>query len=242
MESLFARRAVIVLLMADLPPLNEATSGERIPGSQKQGRARDAKRETGAGSEIIVSLLDDVLVAFDNCSHVRLRGITLEATRTSGVFMTRGEDNVLERPRLAVDVPFSRVVGAVAGRGQPFGQEFRPGGPRAGGAPLPIGQGGAMNRLGIVAREQRRPRGPAPRGVVALREAHSPGGQAVEVRRVDLAAMRAQVGKPEVIGEDDDDIRSARSRIGCQSRRRHACADDRKSPATHRPISAITSA
>lgn len=50
-----------------------------------------------ADSEIIVSLLDDVLVSFENCSHVRLRGITLEATRTSGAFVTAGEDNVLDR-------------------------------------------------------------------------------------------------------------------------------------------------
>ena len=32
----------------DLPPLNEATSGARIPGGRNQGRVRDAKRETGA--------------------------------------------------------------------------------------------------------------------------------------------------------------------------------------------------
>lgn len=48
-------------------------------------------------SEIIVSTLNDVLVALENCSHVRLRGLTLEATRTSGVYIERGEDNVIER-------------------------------------------------------------------------------------------------------------------------------------------------
>lgn len=48
-------------------------------------------------SEVVVSLLNDVLVAMEGCSHVRLRGLTLEATRTSGVYIERGEDNVIER-------------------------------------------------------------------------------------------------------------------------------------------------
>ena len=47
-------------------------------------------------SEVLVSTLNDVLVAMENCSHVRLRGLTLEATRTSGAYIERGEDNVLE--------------------------------------------------------------------------------------------------------------------------------------------------
>jgi hypothetical protein len=48
-------------------------------------------------SEVVVSILNDVLVAMENCSHVRLRGMTLEVTRTSGVYIERGEDNVLEK-------------------------------------------------------------------------------------------------------------------------------------------------
>ena len=47
-------------------------------------------------SEAVVSTLNDVLVAMENSSHVRLRGLTLEATRTSGAYIERGEDNVLE--------------------------------------------------------------------------------------------------------------------------------------------------
>ena len=47
-------------------------------------------------SEVAVSILNDVLVAMENCSHVRLRGLTLEDTRTSGVYMEKGEDNVIE--------------------------------------------------------------------------------------------------------------------------------------------------
>lgn len=48
-------------------------------------------------SEVILSTLNDVLVAMENTSHVRLRGLTLEATRTSGVYIERGENNVLEK-------------------------------------------------------------------------------------------------------------------------------------------------
>ena len=47
-------------------------------------------------SEVVVSTLNDVLVAMENCSHVRLRGLTLEDTRTSGAYIDRGEDDVLE--------------------------------------------------------------------------------------------------------------------------------------------------
>ena len=50
-----------------------------------------------ANSEVVVSTLNDVLVAMEGCSHVRLRGLTLEATRTSGVYIERGEGNVIER-------------------------------------------------------------------------------------------------------------------------------------------------
>ena len=47
-------------------------------------------------SEVVVSLLGDVLVAMEHCAHVRLRGITLEATRTSGAYLEGGRDNILE--------------------------------------------------------------------------------------------------------------------------------------------------
>ena len=50
----------------------------------------------GPKSEIVVSMLNDVLVAMEGCSHVRLRGLTLEASRTSGVYIERGEANIIE--------------------------------------------------------------------------------------------------------------------------------------------------
>lgn len=47
-------------------------------------------------SEVLVSMLNDVLVAMEGCSHVRLRGLTVEVTRTSGIYIERGEDNIVE--------------------------------------------------------------------------------------------------------------------------------------------------
>jgi len=42
-------------------------------------------------------MLNDVLVALEGSSHIRVRGLTLEATRTTGVYIERGEDNVIEK-------------------------------------------------------------------------------------------------------------------------------------------------
>ena len=36
------------------------------------------------------------MILMANCSHVRLRGLTLEATRAGGIYIERGEDNVIE--------------------------------------------------------------------------------------------------------------------------------------------------
>ena len=47
-------------------------------------------------SEVVLSMLNDVLVAMEGSSHVRLRGLTLEATRTSAIYIERGEDNIVE--------------------------------------------------------------------------------------------------------------------------------------------------
>jgi hypothetical protein len=50
----------------------------------------------GDTSEVRLSELDDVLVAVADASHVRLSGLVLEATRSSGVAIVGGEDVVLE--------------------------------------------------------------------------------------------------------------------------------------------------
>ena len=60
----------------------------------------------------------------------------------------------------------------------------------------------------IHAAQQYGARGRATRVRVEVCEAHAFPGQVVEVRRLDLAAERAQVGEAEVVAEDDDDVRS----------------------------------
>ena len=61
----------------------------------------------------------------------------------------------------------------------------------------------------IDAREQHRSRGRATRVRVEVREAHAILRQRVEIRRPDLTAERAHVGKPHVISQDNDNIRFA---------------------------------
>jgi hypothetical protein len=64
-------------------------------------------------SEIVVSMLSDPIVAFEGSSHVRLRDLTLEATRTSAVYMEGGEDNIVANCELRN----CGVVGAQIGMG-----------------------------------------------------------------------------------------------------------------------------
>ena len=59
----------------------------------------------------------------------------------------------------------------------------------------------------MESRHQGRPRRAAERTVVELREAHAAGGQAVQIRRLDLAAVTAEVGVAQVIGQDQHDVR-----------------------------------
>ena len=61
--------------------------------------------------------------------------------------------------------------------------------------------------LRVVAGEQAASGGSAAGGGVALREAESAGGEGVEIRCVDVAAVAAGVGKSHVVGEDDDEVR-----------------------------------
>ena len=83
-----------------------------------------------ARSEAIVSVLNDVLVAMEGCSHVRLLGLVLESSRTSGAYIEGGEDNVLEN----CIIRNTGVVGVQIGRGW---QEPPKDGPRDNvGAPL----------------------------------------------------------------------------------------------------------
>ena len=120
------------------------------------------------------------------------------------------------RERQPVDVPLARVIAAVAGGPEELGQELRPWWTLS---LRPTGEGLvavtgreriAMNRLWIKPGEERRPARPAAGGVRGLGEPQSSARQPIEVRRIDLAAIRAEIGEAEVVGEDHHDIRPGR--------------------------------
>ena len=125
----------------------------------------------------------------------------------------RGGDLV----RRLAQVPLADHVGVVAGIPEQLRQRgdavvevaFVPDG-----APL-VGRGPLVHvaqavQVRVDAGQQRGSRGRAARVRVEVREAHAVLGQRVEVRGPDLAAERAHVGVPEVVAEDDDDVRPAR--------------------------------
>ena len=150
------------------------------------------------------------------------------------------------RQRRSVDMPFARVVGAVARGFQELGKEPGPRGTRSlGPAAKPLAavagrQRIATNRLRIEAGEERRPARPAAGCVRGLRKPQSPARQPIEVRRVDLAAIRAEVGEAEIVGEDHHHVRSGR--VGQGWPHEHTgpkpddepTDDDRAEPGVHR--------
>src|SRR5690606_9694119 len=89
---------------------------------------------------------------------------------------------------------------------QPFREESGPARTSSCGASLDLGECVAANLLGVVAGEERGSRRPAAGGVIELSEAESFVSQLVEVRGGDFAAVTAEVGIAEVVGEDDEDV------------------------------------
>ena len=113
--------------------------------------------------------------------------------------------------RLTIHMPLARVIRPVAGRRQQFGQQPCPGRP-AGLIPPPHSRHAVTpDRLGVVAGQESPAGRPAAGGVVALREPQPAVGQPVEVRRLDLTAVAAQIGKAHVVGQDHHDIGWGRS-------------------------------
>lgn len=47
-------------------------------------------------SRVTVSMLNDVLIAMEGSSHIRIKDLTIEDSRSSGVYIAGGEDNVIE--------------------------------------------------------------------------------------------------------------------------------------------------
>ena len=81
-------------------------------------------------------------------------------------------------------------------------------------AAFDVGQRVEADLLGVVAGEERGARGPAAGRVVELREAQAVGGERVEVRRGDFAAVAAGVGEAHVVGEEDQEVGRLRGRRG----------------------------
>lgn len=69
--------------------------------------------EMNSESELAVSLLEDVLIACENVSFVTFRGLTLEVTRSSGIYIERGEGVVVED----CEIRNTGLVGVQVGRG-----------------------------------------------------------------------------------------------------------------------------
>ena len=72
-----------------------------------------------------------------------------------------------------------------------------------------VGEDADARLVRMQAGQQRCARRAAARRVVELREAHAVRGQAVEVRRADLAAVAAEIREAHVVGEDQHDVRVA---------------------------------
>src|SRR6185369_14604883 len=68
---------------------------------------------------------------------------------------------------------------------------------------------------------------------VAGGEAHATAGEGIEVRRRNVAAaLKAEVGEAQIVGEDEDDVRAAR-RLGARNPR---CGGKRYGPQKVAPV------
>lgn len=112
----------------------------------------------------------------------------------------------------AVEVPFTDMVGAVAGGFEVGGGEGRPGGAFSFFGAFLSFDGVATNLLRVVAAEDGGAGGPATCGVVEIGEAEAVLGEGVEVGSFDLGAIAAEVGVAEIIGEDEEDIGFAKGK------------------------------
>ena len=111
---------------------------------------------------------------------------------------------------LPADVPFAAHVGGVSRRPERLGDGHAL---VVEAAPVAVlveirRHPSDADLVGVEAGEDRRPGGAAPGGVVELGEADAVGGQTVETRGLDLAAVAADVGEPHVVVHDEQDVGS----------------------------------
>ena len=108
--------------------------------------------------------------------------------------------------RHPVDVPLAGVVGAVTERPKCIREQAGPFRTFALASAGDAGELVASHLLGVVTGQQGGPCGPAPRRVVELGETQAAPGQSVQIRRLDLAPVAPEIGKPQVIGQNDHDV------------------------------------
>ena len=106
------------------------------------------------------------------------------------------------------DVPLPRHVGAVAGLAERLGDRHRVGGEVAAVSRQPVVAHHVADAglVSVEAGQQGRTGRAAAGRVVEVAEAQAVGGQAIQVRSSDLAAVAAQVGEAHVVRHDEDDV------------------------------------
>ncbi len=177
-------------------------AADRVVGEGRRGVVAAARRDGRSG-----------LVILDQLCRVEVAVVVLQAVGAIEAAVGAGA-------RHDVDVPLARVVRAVAERFQELRQGLSP-----------LGSGPSRrvhgDLLRIVAEHQRGARGPASRGVVELGEAQAVPGEAVQLRRRDLAAVAPQVRIPHVVGDNEDDVGSGGGADAAarKQKRRHAGAN-----------------
>lgn len=105
-----------------------------------------------------------------------------------------------------IHVPFAGVITAVSGWAKQFGQQGRPRGAMSPGTAADAWQFVPPYLLGIITGENDRAGRPTAGGVVELGEPQAVAGQLVQVGRLDLPAIAAEIGVAQIVGEDEQDV------------------------------------
>ena len=109
--------------------------------------------------------------------------------------------------RLAIQMPLARVITAVPSDLKHFGQQPGPRWPCASASALYAGNCVAPDLLGVITSENRCPRGPAPRGIVKLREAQTVASQCFKIWCGDFPTVTTSVRITHVVRHNQHDVR-----------------------------------
>src|SRR5262245_35281407 len=131
----------------------------------------------------------------------------------------RAIEPVLQRS--AVHMPFTGMIAAISKWPEHLGQQARPRRADALAAAFNSGNRIATDLLRVVAGEEDAARRPAAGRVVELREPQAILRQPVEDRRLNFTTVAAEVGVAQIIGQDDQDIRTSWWARGAQFRERN---------------------